>query len=75
MQGHCHFLTLSQGQLHMKTETYFSQKPLRHFNQILYVSFLVHEIENLTWYVASGSPAHHSLFKLELSEDLTIAQP
>ena len=41
------FLTLAQGHLHMKIITYFSQKPLNHFNQILYVSFWVHGNENL----------------------------
>ena len=33
------FLTLTQGHLHMKIKTYFSQKLLAIFNQILYVSF------------------------------------
>ena len=37
-EGQGHILTLVQGQLHMKIKTCFSQKPLGHFNQILYVS-------------------------------------
>ena len=32
-QGQCHFLTLAQGSLHMKIKTWFSQKPLGHFQQ------------------------------------------
>ena len=32
-----HFLKLVQGHLHMKFKTCFFQKPLGHFNQILYV--------------------------------------
>ena len=34
-----YFLTLAQGHLHVKNKTCFSQKPLGHFNQILYLSF------------------------------------
>ena len=33
----------------MKIKTRFSQKPLGHFNQILYVSFQVQRNENLLW--------------------------
>ena len=39
IEGQCHFLTLAKGHLHMKIKTCFPQKPLGHFNQILYVSF------------------------------------
>ena len=47
--GRCRHLIelMAQGHLHMKLKTCFSQKPLGHFNQILYVSFRVNENENL----------------------------
>ena len=31
LEGHCHFLTLALVHLHMKIETFFSQKSLGHF--------------------------------------------
>ena len=39
------FLALAKGHLPMKIETYFSQKPLDHFNQIVYVSFMYKEMK------------------------------
>ena len=39
MQGQGLFLTLANSHLHMKIKTSFSQEPLGHFNQILYVRF------------------------------------
>ena len=47
IQVQAHFLPLAKGHLHMKIKTCFSQKPLGHFNQIVYVSFKVHRNENL----------------------------
>ena len=41
------FLTITKGYSHLIIETCFSQKPLGHFNQILYVSFWVHGNENV----------------------------
>ena len=46
-EGQGHFFMLAQGHLHMEIKTCFSQKPLGHFNQILYVSFQVQGNENL----------------------------
>ena len=43
IQGH--FLTLAQGHLHMKSDTSFLRNHWANFNQILYVSFKVHENE------------------------------
>ena len=37
IEGQGHFLTLAQDHLHMKIKTFFSQKPLNHFNQFWYV--------------------------------------
>ena len=45
IQGQGHFLTLAQ--CHLQIKTCFSQTPLGHFNQILYVRFLVHGNKNL----------------------------
>ena len=41
IEGQGNFLTLAQGHLHMKIKTGFSQKPVNHFETILYVSFKV----------------------------------
>ena len=61
IEGQGHFLTLAQGHLCMKIKTRFSQKPLGHFNQILYVSFYVHGKENLLiWCWAHDQDGRHA---------------
>ena len=39
IEGQGHFLTLSQGHLHMKLKHVFLQKHWAVFNQVLYVNF------------------------------------